>query len=627
VSINYSKSLTSRSELDDVFGAVVPFQSHSAALTYEPFFGLSEKPFSLTADPRFVYASPAYVAACESLLAGIRRREGLLVLTGEIGTGKTTLCRGALKDLGRETYVSLVPDPFASREDLLKMLLIDFGVSSIQEVTTGTLRGASRTELGYLLSAFLESLSAEAFAIVIIDEAQNLSLPLIEETRILSDTFGVKGRLQIVFVGQPELHTKLKLPEMRQVDQRVSGYHRLAPMSRDAVAGYIQHRLQVAGASRDRVLFAPAIVDVIHQRCGGVPRLINRACDRALQIAFERKADAVSREILDVALSEVRAATPSPTWDSTVFAAPAPAAAPTPAVAVAASTPAPAPPVMEFESDLDEAEHFEKQIDHWVEKDLAPPSRRLTTIRAFADETAVPERKPVESRPAMEHPPAPATARKTAAPARTVTSDWSRDAQQETYVQRLRRVWGKRVAIAAGVFVAVNAAIAGGLFLFNRTQATPPATVNAPAPAKTSVAIPAKPKAAPPAAPAAAPAATPADAPAVAEAAAPRAAAADTAVASNPVAKPAVADSGEYLVAVGLFANREGADQLVDTLTKAGLPAMQRPYHLRQRQLQQIVLGPFFTRSEAAAELRRLQGLGGYNDATVITGSVATQQP
>ena len=243
----------------------MPFQPHADTLTYEPYFGLNEKPFSLNADPRFVYDSPTHVATSESLLAGIRRREGLLVLTGEIGTGKTTLCRAVLRDLGRKTYSSLVPDPFASREDLLKMLLIDFGVMSIQELTAGPLRQASRTELGYLLSEFLDSLAPDAFVVVIIDEAQNLSLPLIEETRILSDTFGAKGRLQIVFVGQPELHAKLKLPEMRQVDQRVCGYHRLAPMSREAVAGYIQHRLQVAGGRRDRVLFPPEVVDGLHQ--------------------------------------------------------------------------------------------------------------------------------------------------------------------------------------------------------------------------------------------------------------------------------------------------------------------------------------------------------------------------
>ena len=298
------------------------FQPQADTLTYEPYFGLNEKPFSLNADQRFVYDSPTYVATSESLFAGIRRREGLLVLTGEIGTGKTTLCRAVLRDLGRNTYSSLVPDPFASREDLLKMLLIDFGVLSIQELTAGPLRQASRTELGYLLSEFLDSLAADAFAVVIIDEAQNLSLPLIEETRILSDTFGAKGRLQIVLVGQPELHAKLKLPEMRQVDQRVCGYHRLAPMSRDAVAGYIQHRLQVAGGRCERVLFPPEIVDGLHRRSGGVPRLINRICDRALQLAYERQAEGVDREILDTALIEVGSVTLSPTWDSIIFAEP-----------------------------------------------------------------------------------------------------------------------------------------------------------------------------------------------------------------------------------------------------------------------------------------------------------------
>ena len=251
----------------------MPFETSSDTLTYEPFFGLTEKPFSLIADSRFVYESPSYSTTRDSLLAGLRRREGLQVLTGEIGTGKTTLCRAVLRDLGRKTYSSMVPDPFASREDLLKMLLIDFGVLSIQEITSGRLRQASRTELGYLLSEFLDSLTPDAFAVVIIDEAQNLSLPLIEESRILSDTFAADGRLQIVFVGQPELHAKLKLPEMRQVDQRVCGYHRLAPLGREAVEGYVEHRLQVAGGHRDRVLFSSAIIDDLHLRSGGVPRL------------------------------------------------------------------------------------------------------------------------------------------------------------------------------------------------------------------------------------------------------------------------------------------------------------------------------------------------------------------
>jgi general secretion pathway protein A len=301
VSVNYLKLTTSPSP---------------DTLTYEPFFGLTEKPFSLNADPRFVYDSPTYLATKEGLQNGIRRREGLLVLTGEIGSGKTTLCRAVLRGLGRNTYSSLVPDPFASREDLLKMLLIDFGALSIHDLTTGSLRQASRTELGYLLSEFLDSLAADAFVVVIIDEAQNLSLPLIEEMRILSDTFGAKGRLQIVFAGQPELHAKLKTAgdaAGRSADLRLP-----SPGADEPRSGRGLHSASVArgGGSPDRVLFPPAIVDGLHRRSGGVPRLINRVCDRALHLAYDRKAEAVDKEILDTALIEIGATTLSPTWDS-----------------------------------------------------------------------------------------------------------------------------------------------------------------------------------------------------------------------------------------------------------------------------------------------------------------------
>ncbi len=551
----------------------MPSQSQPDTLTYEPYFGLSEKAFSLNADQRFVYDSPTYIATSESLLAGIRRREGLQVLTGQIGTGKTTLCRAVLEDLGRHTYSSLVPDPFASREDLLKMLLIDFGVLSVQELTTGPLRQSSRTELGYLLCEFLDSLDADAFVVVVIDEAQNLSLPLIEETRILSDTFGAQGRLQIVFVGQPELHAKLKLPEMRQVDQRICGYHRLEPMSRDGVAGYIQHRLQVAGGSRERVLFPPDIVDILHRRCGGVPRLINRVCDRALQLAYERRANAVGREILDTALIEVGSATLSPNWDAIVHAA-----APTPPpAAVPAPTPPVPPPVAHAPTPpIDDDEHFKTQIDHWVAQDLAPPPPRPRTPRP--DMTAGDARRPAPRREA----------------ARTVKTDWPRDLRSETYIQRLWRLWVKRAAIGLALFVGFNLAVASGsLFFGTLSPVVLPALPEAPAralPAINHSGI---------ALPGAAPAA-------------------DPPIAAASVGATSVEDTAEYLVAVGLFASGNRADQIVDELKQAGLPVMQRTFQLRRQQVQQIVLGPFFNRADAAADLRRLQALGGYDDANVI---------
>ena len=272
----------------------------------------------------------------------------------------------------------------------------------------------------------------------IIDEAQNLSLPLIEETRILSDTFGAEGRLQIVFVGQPELHAKLKLPEMRQVDQRVCGYHRLAPMSRDAVAGYIQHRLQVAGGRRDRVLFPPEIVDGLHRRSGGVPRLINRICDRALQLAYERQAEGVNREILDTALIEVGAATLSPTWDSIIFAEP-----PTPPPA-AAPAPTPRHRRLRRRGAVDQTMHGGSSS-----RSTTGRRRSRRSTRRFRRRTGRPlggARACAALAQAAVHGVRP-TRRRCA----RVTTDWPRDLRSETYLHRLWRMWAKRAAIAVAV--------------------------------------------------------------------------------------------------------------------------------------------------------------------------------
>jgi type II secretory pathway predicted ATPase ExeA len=156
------------------------------SLTYEPYFGLREKPFSLSADPRFFFRNPSHGATFDALLEGIRRREGILVLTGEVGTGKTTVCRSVLQALDRKTFAAFVPDPFLSREDLLKTLLVDFGVVSMDDVRAGRLRGASRTDLSYPLYEFLTSLQPlQAFAVVMIDEAQNLPTELLGRGRAL----------------------------------------------------------------------------------------------------------------------------------------------------------------------------------------------------------------------------------------------------------------------------------------------------------------------------------------------------------------------------------------------------------------------------------------------------------
>ena len=223
-----------RSRLHWFIGVSDTTSQDPGSLTYEPYFGLREKPFSLSSDPRFFFSHASHGAAFDTLAAGIRRREGLLVLTGEVGTGKTTLCRAVLQSLDQKTFAAFVTDPFLSREDLLKTLLVDFGVVSVDEIRSGRLRGASRTDLSYPLYDFLASLQPlKAFAVVMIDEAQNLSAALLEEIRILSDLDNGQKLLEVVLVGQPELKSRMATSAMRQLSQRVSVRCELAPLVRD----------------------------------------------------------------------------------------------------------------------------------------------------------------------------------------------------------------------------------------------------------------------------------------------------------------------------------------------------------------------------------------------------------
>jgi len=275
-------------------------------LTYETYYALREQPFSLSSDPAFFYGSPSHNATLERLLLGIQRRQGLNVLTGDIGMGKTTLCRTVVNKLDRQTFSAFVSDPFATREDLLKVVLADFGVVSTKDLSTGELRGASRTELSFLLYEFLRTLSPlQAFAVVFIDEAQNLSPQLLEEIRVLSDSDGRERQLQVVLVGQLELRDKLRLPEMRQVAQRISARCTLEPLDREGVAGYIAHRLEVAGGEPDRVRFSDKAIDVILQISGGVPRVINTLCDKALQQGFLQRVAVIDHTILAAVAREL----------------------------------------------------------------------------------------------------------------------------------------------------------------------------------------------------------------------------------------------------------------------------------------------------------------------------------
>src|SRR6188474_1959732 len=216
---------------------------------YESYYGFAEKPFSLTPDPKFLYRSESHANAFELLQYAMRRREGFVVVTGGIGTGKTTLCRALLEQIDRTTFTALVLNPFLSEEDLLKRILLDFGVISREELKTRNLTGVSKQELIDAISDFLLGLiPLKASAMLIIDEAQNLPLQVLEQIRILSNLETDKEKLlQIVLVGQLELQTLLRSPQLRQLDQRVSIRYELRPLTREETSAYVGHRLTIAG--------------------------------------------------------------------------------------------------------------------------------------------------------------------------------------------------------------------------------------------------------------------------------------------------------------------------------------------------------------------------------------------
>ena len=266
---------------------------------YETYYGFAEKPFSLTPDPKYLYRSPSHTNAFELLQYAIRRREGFAVITGDIGTGKTTVCRALLEEIDRTTFTALVLNPFLSEEDLLKRILQDFGVVSREHIKAGQLAGVSKQDLIETLYDFLLSLIPQkANAVLIIDEAQNLPLSVLEQIRILSNLETDKEKLlQIILVGQLNLGTLLRSPELRQLDQRVSVRYQLEPLDRETVGAYVAHRLTIAGGSA-AVTFAPKALDLLHRLSGGIPRLINLICDRALLAAFSIRENRITPDMV-----------------------------------------------------------------------------------------------------------------------------------------------------------------------------------------------------------------------------------------------------------------------------------------------------------------------------------------
>ena len=302
---------------------------------YEQYFGFAEKPFSLTPDPKYLYRSESHANAFELLQYALDRREGFVVITGDIGTGKTTLCRALLDQTDKKTFTALLLNPFLSEEDLLKAVLQDLGVLSrgderrrFQQPSKQDLSNAhhdvllrrppSKQDLINTLHDFLLSLvPLGARAVLIIDEAQNLPLSILEQIRILSNLETDKEKLlQIILVGQLNLVPLLRSPELRQLDQRITIRYQLEPLDEEEVAAYIAHRLTIAKPARP-VTFAPRAVELVHAYSAGIPRLINMLCDRALLTAFSAQTARVEPPMVDAAaegLELVAPARETPSW-------------------------------------------------------------------------------------------------------------------------------------------------------------------------------------------------------------------------------------------------------------------------------------------------------------------------
>jgi general secretion pathway protein A len=252
---------------------------------YTEFYGLREKPFSLSPDPRFLFLSDSHREALAHLLYGIEQGEGFIAITGEVGTGKTTLCRTLLQRLEPGSEVAFLFNPQLSGLELLQAIDAEFGLET---------EGRSRRELMDQLNRFLLTKRQEGRRVLLlIDEAQNLDRDALEQVRLLSNLETDTAKLiQIILIGQPELDALLESPELRQLRQRISVRWRLRALSAGETRDYVRHRLRVA-AGGQREVFTDLALREVHRRSGGVPRVINRLCDRALLLGYAEGAQEI----------------------------------------------------------------------------------------------------------------------------------------------------------------------------------------------------------------------------------------------------------------------------------------------------------------------------------------------
>ena len=272
---------------------------------YEQYYSLIEPPFSLTPDPKYFYRSESHHRAFELLQYAIQRREGFMIVYGDIGTGKTTLCRAVLDGIEKDVYTALLLNPFLTELDLLKAILTDFAVTDFAAPVP---KSTSKQDLLNAINKFLISVSqTDARAVLIIDEAQNIPLATLEQIRIISnlETHNAK-LLQIVLVGQLELRDLLAKPELRQLHQRISIKCELTPLSAEEVSQYIRHRLAIAGGGQTGIIFTADGLKEIYNYSGGIPRLINLIADRSLLAGMALSTTTMDRRVVREAVENLQ---------------------------------------------------------------------------------------------------------------------------------------------------------------------------------------------------------------------------------------------------------------------------------------------------------------------------------
>ena len=265
---------------------------------YLEFFGISDKPFQITPDTRFLYLTPRHRDGLAHLLYGADEAGGFILLTGEVGTGKTMLCRSVLEQMPEHVNVALILNPRQSSKELIASICDELNIP-YRRSTTSLKYLVDRLNL-YLLKQHAQGKRT----VLVIDEAQNLRAEVLEQIRLLTNLeVATQKLLQIILIGQPELQAILARPELRQLTQRITARFHLTPLSKEETAAYIQHRLQIVGFKGE--LFSKGAVTMVHQLSGGVPRLVNNICERSMMGAYGENVHRIDKGLVRKAAGEV----------------------------------------------------------------------------------------------------------------------------------------------------------------------------------------------------------------------------------------------------------------------------------------------------------------------------------